>query len=341
MTDVTRELDIFTLKNAAAEWAKDFQSGSVTHPVFKDRWISGRSHVMSQLYKVDYLDEFEGIVAEMNRVMEEPFRHQWEIAKRKQFTPRDPALHEEILARKLAIFPDGQHIPGKIGTVQRGNRMVGRSERKITLRETLPRTGILERFGLRNPKSVIISETIRFKNDYWPVYAGEQTEREMESGVADDLPAGAEHWPLTILMATNPKMSNVAAIGACNFIVDDLDKGASAATIRGRTGSQPADVDATEDGTLLFTLTMSSTAFDPASDDTGKASASASTITQDASADATGTLGWCRMGATGAGGDDTMDGEAGTSASDFNFNTLSIVSGSTVDMTALTVSVSE
>ena len=40
-------------------------------------------------------------------------------------------------------------------------------------------------------------------------------------------------------------------------------------------------------------------------------------------------------------GNDILDGEAGTSGANFNFNTLSIVSASSVDMTALTASVSE
>lgn len=142
-------------------------------------------------------------------------------------------------------------------------------------------------------------------------------------------------------MAENTSISNEAAIGAVNFVVDSLDEGTAAANIRGRTGSQPADVDASETGTLLFTLVCSDPAFGGAADATGKATATASAITDDTSADATGTLTYCRAAATGTGADDHIDGNAATSAASFVFNTTSIVAGSTVSMTSWTVSLSE
>lgn len=143
-------------------------------------------------------------------------------------------------------------------------------------------------------------------------------------------------------MATNTRISNAAAIAACNAIVDLLDEGTGAATIRGRTGTQPANPDATESGTLLFTLTCSSTAFGAAADANPGGRATAASITDDTSADATGTLGYCRAGSIGAGGGNAhIDGEAGTSGADFNFNTVSIVAGSTVSLTSWTVTMPE
>ncbi len=61
-------------------------------------------------------------------------------------------------------------------------------------------------------------------------------------------------------------------------------------------------------------------------------------------ADAAGTLGYCRASATNDGAtplDDHIDGEAGTSGADFNFNMLSIVSGATVSLTSWTVTMPE
>jgi len=138
-------------------------------------------------------------------------------------------------------------------------------------------------------------------------------------------------------MALNTRLAAATAIAACNAVVDALDGGTTAATIRGRTGTQPADPDAAESGTLLFTLTCTDPAFGGAVDGAPGGVATASAITDDSSADATGTLTYCRAGATGTGADDIIDGEAGTSGADFNFNTVSIVSGSTVSMTSWTV----
>ena len=93
-----------------------------------------------------------------------------------------------------------------------------------------------------------------------------------------------------------------------------------------------------------FTLTCSATAFGVAGDDNPGALKTANAITDDSSADATITLGYCRASSSNAADtplDDHIDGEAGTSGADFNFNTLSIVSGSTVSMTAWTTTLPE
>lgn len=145
-------------------------------------------------------------------------------------------------------------------------------------------------------------------------------------------------------MALNTRIANVAAIAGCDAVVDLLDGGSNGATIQGRSGSQPTDPDTAVSGTNLFTLTCNTTAFGAAADATPGGIATAAAIADDSSADATGTLGYCRASSSNAG--DTpltafIDGEAGTSGADFNFNTLSIVSGSTVSMTSWTVTLPE
>ena len=145
-------------------------------------------------------------------------------------------------------------------------------------------------------------------------------------------------------MALNTRISNECAILACDAVVDNLDEGAGAAVIEGRTGVQPADPDTAVTGTLLFSLVCTDPAFGAAVDAAPGAIATASAITDDTSADATGTLGYCRASSTTTPPtpiDDHIDGEAGVSGADFNFNTLAIVSGATVSMTSWTVTMPE
>lgn len=146
-------------------------------------------------------------------------------------------------------------------------------------------------------------------------------------------------------MALNTRISNECAILACDAIVDNLDEGTGAAIIRGYTTAQATDPDtAIGAQTLLFTLVCSDPAFGNAADAAPGGQATASAITDDSAADATDTLAWCRVSATNDGAtplDDHIDGEAGTSGADFNFNTVAIVSGATVSMTAWTVTMPE
>ena len=136
-------------------------------------------------------------------------------------------------------------------------------------------------------------------------------------------------------MAT--RISIAAAQAACNGVVDLLDGGAGAGYIEIRTGSQPATVATAASGTLLGTLTLSDPAFGNASA-ASPSVATASAITSDTNADATGTAGWFRaydsagtaiidgsITATGGGGDMTLD-------------SVSIVAGGTIALTSWTVS---
>jgi hypothetical protein len=85
---------------------------------------------------------------------------------------------------------------------------------------------------------------------------------------------------------------------------------------------------------VLATLAFGATAFGAASN--GVATANA--ITQDSSADATDTASWFRIfsnGQTTA----QMDGNVGTSASDLILNTVSIVTGAVVSISAGSITV--
>ena len=106
-------------------------------------------------------------------------------------------------------------------------------------------------------------------------------------------------------MAT-PRISNAGAIAALDALLDLLDVG-GAGSIQIRSGTPPTNVEDVATGTLLATLTLSATAFAGATDANPGATASANTITGDASADATGTAGWFR--AISGGGTGVIQGD--------------------------------
>jgi hypothetical protein len=135
-------------------------------------------------------------------------------------------------------------------------------------------------------------------------------------------------------MAADPRITNAVASAACDAIVDAIDGGAGAGTIKIYAGTIPTDADtALGAQTLLATLTFSDPAFGAASN--GVATASA--ITSDTSADATNTATWARIASSTP--TTIMDVTVGTSGDDINFNTVSFVTGATVAITALTVTV--
>ena len=136
-------------------------------------------------------------------------------------------------------------------------------------------------------------------------------------------------------MAT--RVSTAAAQAACNGVVDLLDGGAGAGYIEIRTGSQPATVATAASGTLLGTVTLSDPAFGNATN-ASPSVASASAITNDSSADASGTAGWFRAydstGAAVIDGSITATGGGG----DLTLDTVSIVAGGVISITSWTVS---
>ena len=134
-------------------------------------------------------------------------------------------------------------------------------------------------------------------------------------------------------MAT--KISTAARNAACDAIVDLIDVGGTG-IIEIRTGSQPASANDAASGTLLGTLTFSATAFGAASSGV----ATAASITDDSSADATGTAGWFRV-KDGAGAT-IFDGDITTTAvgtGDMTLNNTSITAGGTISVTSFTFTI--
>jgi hypothetical protein len=129
-----------------------------------------------------------------------------------------------------------------------------------------------------------------------------------------------------------PTISTAARNAACNAIVDLIDAGSGAGTLKIYTGTSPGPGNAAT-GTLLATLTFSDPAFGNAS--TGTATANA--ITADSSADDDGTAGYAR--AEDSDGNDVIDLTVGTSGADLNLDSTAIVTGGTVSVTSCTVTV--
>ena len=100
-------------------------------------------------------------------------------------------------------------------------------------------------------------------------------------------------------------------------------------SIQIRTGTSPG-VDSAATGTLLGTLPLSATAFGT----WAAGSATANAITQDASADATGTAGYFRALDSGSGAviDGTVTATGG--GGDLELNSVSIVTAATIDITS-------
>lgn len=128
-------------------------------------------------------------------------------------------------------------------------------------------------------------------------------------------------------------LRNTLRTTVATAIRDDIDSGAGAGLIKVYTGTKPAGPDtAITSQVLLGTLTCS----DPCGTvTTGVLTFSA--ITQDASADATGTAAWARV--TTSAGDAVADVSITTSGGggDLIMNTVSVVSGGPISISSLTI----
>ncbi len=325
---MSRNLNTATLDTAAKEWAGHLLLSSQFSKKNPGVAIAGRDWVMQNLYNIHFKDEHNYLMAKIRGQLGPDALVEFEAEAAETFTPRSDEVFADLLAEKLAITPDGDHIPGKIGTVNFGSRPVG---------QRMTRHGKL--------------------NAYWPIYAGEEEERALgnvrEKGKdgpgADPVPPVDTFWPgeldhmggPTEMFALNTNVSIAFAQAALDPALALLDEGSVAGFINGRTGSQPVDPNAAETGTLLFSLTLTTpNPFGSATDAAPGALGTAASITDDTSADATATLSYCRGNSSNSlftPLNPHIDGEAGTSGADFNFNTLAIVSGATISMTAWTV----
>jgi hypothetical protein len=116
-----------------------------------------------------------------------------------------------------------------------------------------------------------------------------------------------------------------------NNMLDEITARAGAsALLRIYDGSRPATGGTAT--TLLAELTCNSTFAAAASGGVLTLNA----ITSDSSANATGTASWFRIVQSG-GSTHVLDGNVGTSGSDLNLNTVSIVSGATVSISSFTI----
>lgn len=137
-------------------------------------------------------------------------------------------------------------------------------------------------------------------------------------------------------MAT--RISTAGAAAACDALVDQLDLGAAAGYIEIREGAQPATVGTAATGVLLGTLGLSDPAFGPATN-ASPAVATANAISDDTSADASGTAGWFR--AYDSTGVAVIDGNITTTTDgtgDMLLDDTAIVAGGTISVTSWTVS---
>ena len=120
---------------------------------------------------------------------------------------------------------------------------------------------------------------------------------------------------------------------ACDGIVDVIDQGAGAGTIGIYTGAQPATVAANPSGTLLGTLTFS----DPAFGSAVAGVATASAITSDTSADASGTA--QHFAIYDSNGNPLADGDAAQGSGTMNFDNSVIVAGGVIACSSFVVTV--
>jgi hypothetical protein len=136
------------------------------------------------------------------------------------------------------------------------------------------------------------------------------------------------------------RINNATAKAMADSFTLQLDAG-TAALIRIYDGTQATDPDtAIGAQVLLAELTMSGTSFGAATDANPGGLITAAAITSDSSANATGTASWFRM-ITQNGGTAVADGSVGTSSADLVLNTVAITAGSTVAITAFTITMPE
>lgn len=120
---------------------------------------------------------------------------------------------------------------------------------------------------------------------------------------------------------------------ACNGIVDTIDQGSGAGSIKFYTGLQPTNVSDNPSGTLLGTCPFS----DPAFGNSATGVATASAITSDTNADASGT---CQHAAIFDSDSNALaDLDAAQGSGSVNFDNNVIVAGGTIAVSSMTVTV--
>lgn len=132
----------------------------------------------------------------------------------------------------------------------------------------------------------------------------------------------------------------VAGMLGSTGLTASIDAG-TAAVINIYSGTPPANADAAlSSNTLLAQLTCSATAFSGITDTGTAARATFGAITNDSSADNTGTASFFRI-LTQSGGTVIGQGAVGTSSTELVLNTTSITAGSTVSISSATIDLPE
>lgn len=129
-------------------------------------------------------------------------------------------------------------------------------------------------------------------------------------------------------MALNTRISTQARDVQLNALKAQFDNG----YLRIYSGAQPATPNTAASGTLLAELRFAATAFPTVS---GGGPLTANAITDDSSADATGTAGYYRC-LQSDGTTPISDAEVGTSGANMNMNSTAIQSGARVSVTSFT-----
>ena len=126
------------------------------------------------------------------------------------------------------------------------------------------------------------------------------------------------------------RLATSARNAAADAIVDLVDAGAGAGTLRIYTGAQPATPNTAASGTLLATVTLADPAY-------GAAATGVVTLTDPGAVTgvADGTAGWFRVYDSNSNA--VFDGACGTSGAELNLNTTTISTGVTVDITGGTL----
>lgn len=134
-------------------------------------------------------------------------------------------------------------------------------------------------------------------------------------------------------------ISNSFAQSILTSLAALADAGASGAVLRVYNGTMPVNLDTALSGnTLLAQLTMSTTAFNAPTDANPGATMSAAAITDDSSADASGTPTFCRILDSNL--NPVMQLTAAVGSGEVNFG-AAIVAGQPVQITSLTVNMPE
>tara|TARA_B100000749_G_scaffold269534_1_gene248438 strand:+ start:16628 stop:17062 length:435 start_codon:yes stop_codon:yes gene_type:complete len=141
-------------------------------------------------------------------------------------------------------------------------------------------------------------------------------------------------------MAKSMGVGTVLATAMCDAIADAIDTGGGTAVLRIYGDTRALDVDtAVAAQTLLSEHNLANPAFGAAVDIGGSSRATANSISDDTSANATDTATWFRV--FNRAGTPVIDGNVATSSADLIIDNTSITSGQTVKVNSYTITVAE